>query len=154
MAERESMGETQRSAARRSSLGSTRIRTLSGEPGARFALAALGLTLLVSGFAFWTYWRIEHVVKRQIAMVMNVSVDAATEGARSWLEDAVRAANAAAQDASVASLLQRCFVERAQCDSRALDARLGPYLHAGGFARFTAVDSGGEQRASGPLDSG
>jgi RIO-like serine/threonine protein kinase len=129
----------------------TTMRTLASQPRARAALATLVLALIVTTFALWTEDRVAHIVKQQISKILHVAVDAATEGVRLWIEDAERAANSAARDATVGSLLAACFSAGGNCDSRALDSRLDPYLRAGGFRRFAAVDRNGFAHAGGPL---
>jgi hypothetical protein len=129
----------------------TTIRVLAAQPRAHFALGAMLLALAVMAFAIWTEDRVGQIVKRQLSKILHVAVDAAVEGVELWIADAERTADSAARDATIESLLASCFAARGNCDSRALDTKLDPYLRAGGFRRFAAVDAEGFVRASGPV---
>jgi eukaryotic-like serine/threonine-protein kinase len=115
----------------------------------RLAAVSVTIAALIIALATGTSLRIEQVVERQLAKVLVAPHHAAIEGLRLWVENAERAASAAALDAELSGLLAEC-IERRPCAAEAIALRLSAYVRAAGFTRYRLADLSGEVHALGP----
>jgi eukaryotic-like serine/threonine-protein kinase len=113
-------------------------------------MAAFTLAAVTALFAFWTYGRIEEVVRSQVASVLQSTLESAIAGIDLAMGDAARGVDAALGDPPVARALAGCLSDSEACAG--LPAALEPHLRAGGFSGFALLEDAGRLRAGGPAE--
>jgi hypothetical protein len=108
----------------------------------RLVLTAAAFVALVAALVVWMHVQLDAIVETRVSSELQVTVDAAAEGAQQLLGSAQRVAQSAVDDPRAALAMLDCL-RSTHCSGLATE--LVPYMRAGGFAGVQLVTASGQE---------